>query len=86
MSSISSQGSTPNSSMASDHKDPDSWSTSHEDDGSDDHGMGDSTDEAPKVKEQPDSNVPIIVVSDDAHKTDSEVDGSTSPGSHETWR
>ena len=67
--------------MASDHKDPDSQSTSHEDDRSDDHGAADST---AKVEEHPDSDVPTIVVSDDAgsHKTDSEVDGSTSLGSH----
>ena len=63
-SSISSQGSAPDLPTASDHEDHDSWSTFCEDNGSDDHSMANSTDEAPKVDDQPDSNDPTIIVAD----------------------
>ena len=70
--------------MASDHEDPDNWSTSHKDDRSDDHGMVESSDDNPNVEEEHHSNTPTIIVSDvvESQKSDSKADGSASLGSH----
>ena len=72
--------------MASDHEDHNSRSNSHKDDGSDDDSAADSADEAPKADEHPDSNDPTLVVPDSydmgSRKTSSNVDRSTSLGSH----
>ena len=73
--------------MAYDHKGHDnSRSTSPQGDGTDDDNVADSTDDTPKVDEHQDSGDPTVVVPNSSNvestKTGSGVDGSTSPGSH----
>ena len=60
-SSTSSHDSASDSPTASNHEDQNSRSTSHKGDGTDDDGMANSTDEAPKADEHQDSDDPTVM-------------------------